>query len=432
MATSIVDLALDARQYIQALPLSESEKSTRLDNLRQFEMTGLPTSKLEDWKYFSWRYMPSGNYQPLAEGMSQLSKISMAAGAFGLTSKDAVYYNPNDFYVWRFLNQETQQAQSGTNGVTVKTEPFHPTDIAAGPLDGLFQAFSLKKTVLEIAKDTSVSKPILIHELFVTAVPSQQHQQVDIVVGRNSKVQVIYFDQSQGAGLFRQVRTRIVVEENASVDFIRVQNAGAEATLIDHVDFSLSQGAQVRHLTVSLGSCIFRQNMTADLNHSGATLETNGIVVANGKQLADICSKLRHQVGGSLTKQTVKSLLADHAKFNFNGLIVIGHGAKQANSEQLNKNLLLSTQAEANSKPQLQIYSDDVKATHGSTTGQLNRDEVFYFQSRAIPEKRAIQMLSVGHVSELVYQIGNEAIQEFVLDQIKQKLETVQVEGVRS
>ena len=430
MATSIVDLALDARQYIQSLPLGESEKSLRLNSLNQFEMTGLPTAKLEDWKYFSWRSMPSGNYQPLAEGMSQLSKISMAAGAFGLTSKDAVYYNPNDFYVWRFLNQETQQAQTGVTTVTVQTQPYHPEAVATNPLEGLFQAFSLKKTVLEVPPDTVVQKPVLIHELFVTAVPSQQHQQVDVVIGSNSKVQVIYFDQSQGAGLFRQIRTHFSIGENVSVDFVRVQNTGAEATIIDNVDFSLGQGAQVRHLTVSLGGCLFRQNINADLRHSNATLETNGIVVSSGKQLSDLCSKLRHHVGGSVTKQTVKSLLADQSKFNFNGLIVIGEGAKQASSEQLNKNLLLSKEAEVNSKPQLQIYSDDVKATHGSTTGQLNRDEVFYFQSRAIPANKAIQMLSVGHVSELVYQIENQGIQEFVLDQIQKKLESVHVEGV--
>ncbi len=430
MAPSIVDLAIDARTYIQSLSLTESEKNLRLNHLAHFEKTGLPTSKMESWKYISWRNMPTGNYQPLAVGMNQLSKVSMEAGAFGLTSKDAVYYNPNDFYVWRFLNQEIQQSEKNALGVKLKDEPFHASNIAENSLEGLFQALTFKKILIEIPERTQVAKPILLHELFVTASVSQQHQQVEISVGPHSKAQLIYFEQSQGAGLFRQVRTKISVGKNATLDFIRIQNAGTEATVIDHVDFSLSEGAQVRNLTVALGAGTFRQDMTADLNHSSAVLETNAIVVATGSQVSDVCSLLRHQVGGSQTKQTVKSLLADQAKFNFNGMIVIAKGAKQANSEQLNKNLLLSSKAEANSKPQLQIYSDDVKATHGSTTGQLNRDEVFYFQSRAISEQRAIQMLSVGHVSELVYQIESSAIQEFVLDQVKHKLSAVRLEGL--
>ncbi len=437
MASSL-DLVSESRKYIQGLSISPDEKKSRLESLEQFFQMGLPTAKQEDWKYFSWNHFAQSTYKPLAEGVTELSKISMAAGAFGLTSKDAVYYNPNHFFVWRFLNQELQQSppNENPNQFSLKIQDQRFDQSVQGlrnknSLGHLFRSLSTKAIVLEIPDNVSLSKPILIHELFVNALPTQQHQEIQIIIGKNSKTQVIYFDQSQGSDFFRQLRHKITVKENASVDLIRIQSLGKDATLIEDIEVSTEKGAQIRHLTVSLGAQNYRQNLVSNIQHSDVLVEANAMAILSENQLADIYTQLRHIEGGSLTKQTVKSLLGDQSKFNFNGMIVIGEGAKKANSEQLNKNLLLSPRAEANSKPQLQIYSDDVKATHGSTTGQLNKDEIFYFQSRAISEEKAIQMLSVGHVSELIYQIEFPVIQEFVLDQVSHKLNQMKFEKTK-
>lgn len=425
-----LDLTSEARKYIQNMSVSDVEKQQRLARLDRFAQAGLPQAKQENWKYISWSQLPKKSYIPLLEGMTQLSKTSMAAGAFGLTSKDAVYYNPNEFYVWRSLNQEIQQQPPTTAHVSFKKEDFNSIEESCASLQSLFQALTNKVLKILVPADTKLQKPLLIHELFVNAVPTQQHQQMEIRLGKNSHAQIIYFDQSQGAEFFRQLKQVIVLEENATLDFVRVQNMGTQSTLIEDAELCTAQGSTLRHLTVALGAQIYRQNLHADIHHSGVQLETNGMALLTENQLADVCTQLRHLVGGSNTKQTFKSLLADRSKFNFNGMVFIEKGAKNANSEQLNKNILLSAKAEANSKPQLQIYSDDVKATHGSTTGQLDVEEIFYMQSRAIPQKKAVQMLSVGHVAELVYQVESTPVQEFVLDQLHHKLENVQLETV--
>lgn len=431
-----LDLVTESRTYIQKLQVPAEEIQARLQSLTAFERVGLPSSRNEDWKYIAWSKVAKNIYKPLEEGVSHLSKMSMAAGTFGLTSKDAVYYNPNEFHVWRLLNQELQQSPS-SSVLDPMSISFHIENHAlqnvsvseqSTSLDLLFDALATKVLRLTIAGNTSVAKPLLIHELFVNAVASQQHQSVEIIVGQNSKVQIIYFDQSQGASFFRQLKTKVILHENASLDFIRVQNLGQDASMVDQFEVVPAQGAVVKHLTVSLGAQLYRQNLVTDICHRDIEVVANGLAVLNETQMTDVYTQLRHQSGGSLTRQTFKSLLADQSKLNFNGMILIAAGAKKASSEQLNKNLLLSTRAEANSKPQLQIYSDDVKATHGSTTGQLNRDEIFYFQSRAISEQQAVQMLSVGHVSELIYQIDAPVIQEFVLDQVKHKLMSMKFE----
>ncbi|MGE0632782.1 MAG: Fe-S cluster assembly protein SufD, partial [Pseudobdellovibrionaceae bacterium] len=209
----------------------------------------------------------------------------------------------------------------------------------------------------------------------------------------------------------------ITVGSSAKVEYCRLQ---AESNLAFHVwrtQVSLAENSQFSTLNVSVGARLQRHNFSLALKGSGAHANIWGLGVLSGDQHSDSHTLVDHQVGDCTTEQVYKSILNGSSRAVFDGRILIRKNSQKANSSQMNHNLLLSQNAEADSKPQLEIYADDVKATHGSTTGQINNEELFYLQSRGIDKETGVQMLSRGFAYDLIYKVQNEQIRAYV-DQI--------------
>jgi Fe-S cluster assembly protein SufD len=150
------------------------------------------------------------------------------------------------------------------------------------------------------------------------------------------------------------------------------------------------------------------------LKEKGSTSEVLGIYAVQGTQHVDNTTLIDHAVGECVTHQLYKGILDGSGRSAFNGKILIRKDAQKADSSQLNNNLLLSNKAEADSKPSIEVHADDVKAGHGSTVGQLNKEELFYLLSRAISKDKAIAMLSYGYLSEVLYKISDDGIQKWL------------------
>jgi Fe-S cluster assembly protein SufD len=153
-----------------------------------------------------------------------------------------------------------------------------------------------------------------------------------------------------------------------------------------------------------------------------AQADVLGLAVGDQSQHFDNYTFLQHMIGENQSVQQYKSILAGTSQSVFRGRVLIEKDAQKANSSQLNNNLLLTRGAQADSIPQLEIYADDVKAGHGSTVGQLNKEEIFYFLSRGINQYEAVKMLSYGFANELIYKISSPALQNFLLQALSEKL----------
>ncbi|HEY1080271.1 MAG TPA: SufD family Fe-S cluster assembly protein, partial [Bdellovibrio sp.] len=161
------------------------------------------------------------------------------------------------------------------------------------------------------------------------------------------------------------------------------------------------------------------------LKGAGSDSQILGVYAVQGSQHVDNTTLIDHAVGECNTTQLYKGILDGESRAVFCGKVLIRKDAQKANSAQLNNNLILNTKAEADSKPSLEIYADDVKAAHGSTVGQLNKEELFYLQSRAIPKAKAVPMLSYGFLSEVIYKLSDEKTQKWLsrhLDEVFNKL----------
>lgn len=389
-----------------------------------FNANGLPTRKNEDWKYTSLKALKEEDFTPVPTTPSEVAADVTAKIQAKLNSSfiNIVFHNG-------VFNAGLSSSLVSVAGLTFKTASARPQVIEnfQDTFEALNTAFQTSHTHLEIAAKTSIAEPIQL--LFYTSRTAAEnaeaqimvHPRVTLRVGAGSSATVLesYLGESTER-YFVNSHVDVSVGENAKVVYVRLQADSQSAINIGRTTFDAARFANVQSLVFSTGAELSRHNLDLELKHEGISAMADGVYLVRGQQHVDNATLINHVVGGCNTSQHYKGILADRSRAVFNGKVVIGKGAQKANSAQLNNNLLLSRLAEADSKPQLEVYADDVKASHGSTVGQLNREELFYLESRAISPEVAIPMLAFGYASELIYKIENQPLQEWLNLQLKE------------
>lgn len=282
--------------------------------------------------------------------------------------------------------------------------------------DDYVQGLPRSGLLLRIGKVTRVEKPIQII-LGCTAGAQEKVFSTDLWIeaeaGSKCELMVNRFSKDS-ANLFLG-RVRLRVNEDAAVDLVQTQDLSMKDYEFFRTGVLVGKSAKFNSLVVQKGGKIARQNIDVIMAGENGFAEVNGLYFGRDEQICDHHTLIDHHASACTTRQLYKGILDHHARAVFDGRVRIGKSAVKASSEQLNKNLLLTTTAEADSKPQLEIATDDVKATHGSAVGQMAESELFYLESRGIAPERAREMLVRGFVDELVENIGSRPMKETVI-----------------
>ncbi|VDZ63786.1 FeS cluster assembly protein sufD [Serratia odorifera] len=184
----------------------------------------------------------------------------------------------------------------------------------------------------------------------------------------------------------------------------------------------IGRDARVKSDSFLLGAGLTRHNTSAQLNGEGSNLAINSLILPIGKEVCDTRTYLEHNKGFCESRQLHKTVVSDRAKAVFNGMIKVAKHAIKTDGQMTNHNLLLGNVAEVDTKPQLEIYADDVKCSHGATVGRIDQEQIFYLQSRGISRHDAQQMIIFAFAAELTEGIKDDAIREQVLVQITRRL----------
>ncbi|MGZ3742563.1 MAG: Fe-S cluster assembly protein SufD [Pseudobdellovibrionaceae bacterium] len=396
-----------------------SVQALRAKALDFLKAKGLPTRKDEDWKYTSLKVLNDETFMPVGTQETSLSPETMKAIREKLNHDfiNLVFHNG-------VLNRALSALETLPAGVHFKEEKG---ELAARDFKDSFEALSAayftKNYLLEILPETSVDKTVnLVFYSSLEGGPAMMlNPRVTLKIGKGSSLKFVesYFGQKDARYLVNS-QVHIEVQESAKLTAIRVQGESQRAIHIGRTVFNLGKAAHLHSLVFSTGAMLSRHNLEMELKASEAFAIVDGVYLAKGNQHVDNTTLLDHQVGACNTSQHYKGILGGASRGVFNGKVLIRHGALKANSEQLNNNLLLSREAEADSKPQLEVYADDVKAAHGSTVGQLDREELFYLESRGISPEAAIPMMSFGYASELIYKLENEELRNWLNGELRE------------
>jgi Fe-S cluster assembly protein SufD len=236
------------------------------------------------------------------------------------------------------------------------------------------------------------------------AAAAAAHPRVLVVAGEGSRAAIVETYRGDGAYLLNE-HTEVALGDGAELALARVQEEGAQAFHVGLV--GVRQGARSRFTAASmaLGGALARVELRPVLDGEGGTCELDGLYVAQGRQLLDHLVHVDHARPRCTSRQTFKGILGDSARGVFAGRILVREGAQKTDAEQVNSNLLLSDDATIDTKPQLEILTDDVKCSHGGTVGQIREDHLFYLRSRGIPQAAARALLTWAFASEMVQRV---------------------------
>ncbi|NHM06093.1 Fe-S cluster assembly protein SufD [Flavobacterium sp. CYK-4] len=391
--------------------------------IRTFEEKGFPTKKEEAWKYTSLNSLLKHDFTvfPKHENAVEFAEVKK----YFLHEIDTYKVVFIDGVFSSFLSSTTHDGIDVCLMSSALNKPkykmvidtyFNKVASKDETLTSLNTAFANEGAYINIPKSKVADKPIEIM-YFSTGKESALMVQPRnlIIVGENSHVQIIERHQSlnENAVLTNSV-TEIFAQKRAIVDYYKIQNDFHSASLIDNTYVSQQQDSHVHVNTFSFGGNLTRNNL--NFYHNGQHIEShlNGITIIGEKQHVDHYTLVHHAHPNCESFQDYKGIFSDNSTGVFNGKIFVEKEAQKTNAFQSSNNILLSDKATINAKPQLEIFADDVKCSHGCTIGQLDETAMFYLQSRGIPKKEAKALL--------MYAFSNAVIENIKIPELKQRI----------
>ena len=266
---------------------------------------------------------------------------------------------------------------------------------------------------MQLARNAIVETPIQL--LFITEAAHGEQPaaspRVVVHAGARASATIVesYASSSDGAYLTNAV-IDFQIEDSAQIRHYKVQRESAAGFHIATTNANLGARAKYETTTINLGGAISRHDINVVMDHEGAECAVDGLYMVEGSQHTDTHSVIDHRQPHCTSRQLYKGILDGKSRAVFNGKVFVRHGAQQTDAQQTNKNLLLSKEAQIDTKPQLEIYADDVKCTHGAAIGQLDEDEIFYLESRGINPALARNMLTYGFAEEVIERIKIDSI----------------------
>ena len=273
-------------------------------------------------------------------------------------------------------------------------------------------AFLRDGAVIEVASGVVVDTPI--HLVFVTrsgAEPVLSHPRVLVLTDANSQVRVVESHAGDGETAYlNNTVTEISVGDHAVVDHYTVVREAESAFRVGSLHATLGRAGNFSSHTITLGGALVRNEASVVLAGEGGACTLNGLYLANGRQLVDNQTTIDHAQPHCDSHELYKGILDGRSRAVFNGKIIVRLDAQKTDAKQSNKALLLSESAQITTKPQLEIFADDVKCTHGATVGQLDTSSLFYLRSRGLSREQARQLLTHAFAADLLGHIKVEAI----------------------
>lgn len=362
MDSSLVARETEFASYFRELV---ERSDTRLRPIREkafryFEENGFPSVRSEDWKYTNVAPIAKYEWTPARMLVPVSTVVDEAAEEL--------------FSRFRF----------DRNGFTALNVAF------AEPV------------ICRIPRETSVTEPIE----FVFGAEDNEviFPHLIIVAEAGSRATLVETHSSAGKG-FTNAAVQIFVEDNASLTHFRVQKDPAEAFNVTTTEITLGRGSHYNATSINIGAALSRHDIDLKFTAEGGEAFVDGLYMLNGSQHADTHSVIDHLVPKCTSSQNYKGVLNDKSRAVFNGKVFVRENAHGTDAQQSNKNLLLSNDARVDTKPQLEIFNDDVKCLHGATVGQLEEEELFYLLTRGLPETLARNLLTYGFAEEIINKI---------------------------
>ena len=407
-------------------------KHIRRSALEQFSILGLPDRKHEQYRYTDLNALFTRGFDPILAPSPTTFDVEHVFKCDVPTLNTHLFFLLNGFYFYQAnpVNGMPDGIHIGSLENAIKThpekiEPHFNQHISANNegVVALNTALSQDGIFIHVPRNTVLDKPVqIVNLVYSDSEVMVQHRNL-IVLEEQAELDLVVCDHviSPYQSITNSV-TEIVTGPNSCLDYTKLQNEHDESAAISSLFISQERDSRVSTNIFSLHGGMIRNNHYVQLKGPGSENNANGLYLTDRHQHIDNFVKVEHRVPNCLSNQLYKGVLDESATGAFSGFIHVFKDAQKTLAYQRNNNMLLTDEAKMNTRPQLEIYADDVKCSHGATVGQLEEDALFYLRSRGIPYYEARLMLMFGFAHEVIQNLTIEPLRQRIDDLVNKRL----------
>ena len=391
-------------------------RAARRRALNRFDEAGFPSLRDEDWRYTPIKPIENRGFRIAGPSSRVLKNAALARLQFqGLSCHELVFVNGYYADSWSTLGRLPAGVQVQHLAAMLREEAEalsdhihryieHPSSAFAA----LNAAFMTDGVYIRLPDQAVIEDPI--HLLFISTGENEalaSYPRIFVAAGADTRLQLVESYCSVGeTHHLTNTLTEIVAEERACIEHYKIQQESIRNYHIGNMYITQGQQSQVMSHSIALGAVLARNDITVKLDAEGAAIILNGLYKVGGRQHVDHHTCIDHLKPHTQSEEFYKGVLEGHARAVFNGKVVVHVGAQKTEAKQTNQNLLLSQDAEIDTKPELQIYANDVKCSHGATVGQLDENAMFYLRTRGIDKETARSLLTYAFADAVLSRIS--------------------------
>jgi len=407
---------IDFKQIDQIKKITPKEKNFRIKNLKLFKNVGFPSKKFEDWKFTDFRKIIDNNFNKLdtekvTYDFKKTELIKNFDHNYIILVNGALHSSNFDFE-----EKNKIKINSYDNNINY--------NLSENPLICLNHALAENGYFLEVEEDYKFNKTLVIYNFFTNNIKDKiLNNKNKIKINKNSEIHIIEYTINDSKFKFiNNVYEDLVLEKNSKLKNLCIQNNRSEGFFHKYLKSNLSENSDYVNLIFSSGLRFNKLDIECDLIGKNCSCNILSALFLNKNEHQEIKTRINHLVSNCKSYQRVKKVLDSESKGIFQGKIYVKDNAQKTNAYQLSKALLLHEDAEFNSKPELEIYADDVKCSHGSTSGSLDEDSLYYLMTRGLSRKESTKLLVKGFLNDVVEFIKNPKIKEFVENKLEEQV----------
>ncbi len=407
------NLTAELVQQLRQIDMAPSRQSA----IAHFEKVQLPAAKAEEYRFAPISRLLDKHFAtwPAINEPASIHHLDInSAIPAGLDASVIVLVNG----IWSEKWSRVQKSEAKVNWANAESNPVSNDSFAL-----LNHAAVQNVLSIDIPAGANLEAPFVVLYVNDASQPASTHTRLHVTLGEGSSASIIQRTLNVGTDVvFHTVAEEIKVHSKAHLDYYKIQDDPGKIIQVNNTVIRQSEESQVNTFTLTLDGLAIRNNLTIAIDGERCESHFHGLYLLRGETLADNHTVVDHIQPNSFSNEMYKGVMDDQSKAVFNGKIFVRPHAQKTNAFQSNRNILLSDKATINTKPQLEIWADDVKCSHGCTTGQLDEEALFYLRARGIHEDTARAMLLNAFASEVIQHVPNEALRKYMDELVSERL----------
>jgi len=402
-------LKIDFDKIVESLELSNENLESRKKNLNQFVENGFPNKRVEDWKFSDLNQIISSNIENLCfHSDLKLSKVDETIFINKFIHNKIVFLNG-------VISNIDFSHEDETKVLLTKDFNHNQNFKEINPLVSLNNALNVSYIRITVKENYSLNKPLIIYNVTTKELKSTSlNLKTDIFLEKNSSLKLINLFEDNSENNFINIVQNFDIAQDAILKNYKIDHKKNSNIKYCYNNINLEKNSISENFIYSTGSKFIKNEINCNLNDEYSSAFINGIINLKNSQHHEIKTNINHLAENTKSYQLIKSVLNDNAKGIYQGKIYVDAKAQKTNGYQLSKALLLNENTEFDGKPELEIYADDVKCSHGATSGNLDEDAIFYLMSRGLSHQQSKELLINGFLLDAVEKITDVEIKDLI------------------